>query len=707
MASRWVKLGLAITALAGLLTAILLILLIDRGEPVRSLKDIDHVIIFMQENRSWDTYFGTMAGARGFNDPNVQINPNGRAVWYQPVDSSLSNDTDTLLPWYLGYLGGNWSQAIQCMAAGSNGYTENHASINGGLNDGWARNNTPWSWGYLKRQDLPVQFAIAEGWTIGDMYQQSQITATNPNRVTLVSGSINAPGSPQSPDEGGVYIDNTETPGCEAPNLNCYPLKWKTIFDIYETAGVSWQVYQGVDNFDDNPLAWFEQFQNASSDSALSEKGMAYLGLEAFYADAASGMLPQVSFIIAPRELSEHAPYSPSDGGWLQHKIVDAVVKGPKYGKSLLMISYDESGGWGDHVPPYHSPENTPGEWLEDPYGLFGNIYTGPGVRVPFYIVSPWTRGGHVFTEHADHNSQILFIEEWLSAKGYDNIRTDGMVPWRRQNMANLLNALDFENPDLSIPNIPKPKPPHRDSRGEFDGSAFCESQFPDPRPPPPYSSQPSTLPNIVEEGYKICTGQLTEGRYLVFEHENGRLLSHNRPPRADANSVNNDNAAPEPLITTMSSSNNHNDNNNNKENNAKTDKYRAQSARWVIYYYNNNSTDIDVIATNQSGPFLLSSFDREVWLGREGRLVSRKEAVPVDISFSAGNKDGKKRGYSIAYASNSSLIAGGGSGGGDTDSLSGYINVGGDGSVGVGGRREIFTVDKIQGTDYIGRYGV
>lgn len=68
------------------------------------------------------------------------------------------------------------------------------------------------------------------------------------------------------------------------------------------------------------------------------------------------------------------------------------------------------------------------------------------GVRVPFYMVSPWTRGGHVFTEHADHNSQILFIEEWLSAKGYDNVRTDGMVPWRRQNMANLLNALDFDN---------------------------------------------------------------------------------------------------------------------------------------------------------------------------------------------------------------------------------------------------------------------
>jgi len=68
------------------------------------------------------------------------------------------------------------------------------------------------------------------------------------------------------------------------------------------------------------------------------------------------------------------------------------------------------------------------------------------GVRVPFYIVSPWTRGNCVLTEHADHNSQILFIEEWLTVKGYDRIRTDEMVAWRRAHMSNLINALDFGN---------------------------------------------------------------------------------------------------------------------------------------------------------------------------------------------------------------------------------------------------------------------
>lgn len=83
----------------------------------------------------------------------------------------MSQETSTLLPWYLGYQGGDSLDAIQCMSAGDNGYEDNQAALNNGLNNHWARNNTPWSWGYLKRDDIPVHFAIAEGWTSGDMYQ--------------------------------------------------------------------------------------------------------------------------------------------------------------------------------------------------------------------------------------------------------------------------------------------------------------------------------------------------------------------------------------------------------------------------------------------------------------------------------------------------------------------------------------------------------
>ncbi len=125
------------------------------------------------------------------------------------------------------------------------------------------------------------------------------------------------------------------------PGVSCYPLKWKTVYEFYEEAGVTWQVYQGEDNFDDNPLAWFEQFQKAKKHDPLAEKGLAYLGLDAFYEAVAAGTLPEVSYIVAPKELSEHPPWMPKEGAWLQKQVVDTVVNSPKYNKTMLMISYD------------------------------------------------------------------------------------------------------------------------------------------------------------------------------------------------------------------------------------------------------------------------------------------------------------------------------------------------------------------------------
>jgi phospholipase C len=104
---------------------------------------------------------------------------------------------------------------------------------------------------------------------------------------------------------------------------------------------VSWQVYQDFDNFEDNMLAYFEQYQNAPNGSALMEKGNSYPGLAKFYEDAKKGTLPQVSYIIGPAELSEHYPYLPSDGAWLQKQVVDAVMNGPAYKETALFITYD------------------------------------------------------------------------------------------------------------------------------------------------------------------------------------------------------------------------------------------------------------------------------------------------------------------------------------------------------------------------------
>ncbi|EHK44937.1 putative phospholipase C [Trichoderma atroviride IMI 206040] len=484
-----------------------------------SLKDIDHVVLFMQENRAFDHYFGTMAGVRGFSDANLQMN-DGVPVWKQITDSSLTTAADYVSPWYINYLGGNWTEATQCMLTGTNSWYENHAAWNDGTNDHWAVDNSPYSIGFYKQQDIPIQWALADNFVVGDMYQEGVVAATNPNRVTWLSGSINAPGGPQTPSEGGnPYIDNNITPGCESGGFNCYPLKWKTVGEFYEDAGTTWQVFQDADNFDDNSYARFEQFQNAAPGSSLYSRGMKGLTLDTFYAQAANGTLPEVSYIVAPMELSEHPPYSPHDGAWLQYQVAQAVLNSPKYNKTALIVSYDETGGWFDHVDPYRSPNGTAGEWIQDPYGQVGYTFIGPGFRLPFYIVSPWTRSGGVFTAHSDHNSQIMFVEKWQAAKGR-NVTTDQMVPWRRSHMSDLTDAFDFDHPDYTIPFIPQPQTPHTDSSGNYDGSSYCQSRYGNTQPPVPYTGSGviDDMTTQTQQGFKAIRGTLTEGRHLVLE---------------------------------------------------------------------------------------------------------------------------------------------------------------------------------------------
>jgi phospholipase C len=248
--------------------------------------------------------------------------------------------------------------------------------------------------------------------------------------------------------------------GCEVgPNLGCFPFSWKTFPEYLEDAGVSWQVYQDTDNFGDDALASFTQFQNAASDSNLAIKGNSYPGLQAFYDDAMNGTLPLVSWIVGPAELSEHNPYMPKDGAWLIQQIVNAVTQGASAQDTALFVMYDETGGWGgEHsTPDYFQPsgcsgmdqrltvpENRSRRTLSQPqrdccrvdggsvrqrriylhwaWQVTAVDVKGPaalpvlttvlfaGFRVPMHIISPWTRGQKVFTEHADHASQILFV---------------------------------------------------------------------------------------------------------------------------------------------------------------------------------------------------------------------------------------------------------------------------------------------------------
>ena len=302
-----------------------------------------------------------------------------------------------------------------------------------------------------------------------------------------------------------------------------------------------------------------------------------------------------ISYIIGPTELSEHPPYSPHDGAWLQQQVVNAVTQGKNWNSTALIISYDETGGWGDHVSPYHSPTGTAGEWLDDPYGMFGYTFSGPGYRLPFYIISPWTRGGNVFTERADHNSQIMFVEKWLTAKGHGNVLTDQIPAWRRSHMSDLTAAFDFSTSNISLPSIPIARMPHQDKNGVWDGSSYCEAQYAVQRPPVPYGNQTEEKSLISERGFKSVRGYLTEGRYLTFE-ASGFALSN---PGSKATQVNATKATVSHSLTAQ---------------------------RWVIH-----ETTVD------SRKYTVSSAVDGRYIGANMALVNKTQAMVHNINYLGG----------------------------------------------------------------------
>ena len=487
-----------------------------------------------------------MAGVRGFKDPNVVVsNFTGKNAFYQPIDSTVTPKPPTgvssLLPWHIT---DNYSNAAsQCMLAGSNGFKANQGAYHKGNIDRWALNNTAYSTGYYKRSDIPLHFALAEEWTVSDAYSQSIIASTNPNRVAWVSGSNGIDGGVVS---GYNYIDNNETPGSEtAPSglkISKYPLEHKTTAEYLNDVGISWQVYQDTDNFDDNALAYFKQYQQAAKGSTLASRGMSFVGIDKFVSDAKAGTLPAVSYIVGPQALSEHPAAGPTDGAWLQRKIVEAVVNGANWDKTALFISYDETGGWADHVMAPHPPQSEGGEWFSvNPYSPNdGPAPAGPGFRLPFTIVSPWTRKGGVFTEWSAHESQILFLEQWAAAQG-KGFTTQEMNPWRRRELSNLVRAFDFSAKDVSVPDLPTVRAPTTASNGQYNGQTTCQAANPNHQPSPPYGKQNETTALATETGFKALRGNPTEGRFLTFESGGNALTFDNTTAKTSMTAASSD----------------------------------------------------------------------------------------------------------------------------------------------------------------------
>jgi len=171
------------------------------GPPTRkgSLRDIKHVVILMQENRSFDHYFGTLTGVRGFADPTALTLSTGKPVFYQP---DPDNPDGYLLPFHLN----TQTTSAQAIPSTSHAWTVQHSAWDSGKMDNWLPahlaadgKNGPFTMGYYEREDIAFQFALAESFTICDNYHCSVLGPTWPNRLYHISASIDPLGEHGGP----------------------------------------------------------------------------------------------------------------------------------------------------------------------------------------------------------------------------------------------------------------------------------------------------------------------------------------------------------------------------------------------------------------------------------------------------------------------------------------------------------------------------
>jgi phospholipase C len=408
----------------------------------------------MQENRSFDHYFGSYKGVRGFNDHSAT----SLGAFAQPYpDNTTRQPTGYQLPFHLDTRTG----LGECTQDLNHNWLPQHLCWNNGAMGSFVQTHTSTQFdgpgyglltmGYYTRADLPYHYALADAFTICDRYHCSIMGPTHPNRLMALSGTIDPDGR-----HGGPVL--TTEAGSEA----LFSVNWTTVPELLEDAGVSWKTYtppfQGYvpgyseQGFGDAILPYFSQYKRPSS--ALYKKAFLPTFPNDFAHDVKSGSLPSVSWIIPPNGYDEHPPAPPGNGAWFIDQVLETLVSNKEvWSKTVLFIMYDENDGFFDHVAPPVAPIGTPGEYITvNPLpGVAGGV-AGPlglGFRVPMLVISPFSRGGYVSSDVFDHTSQIRFLEERFG------IRSTEISAWRRQAVGNLTSTLRMEHANVVAPHLP------------------------------------------------------------------------------------------------------------------------------------------------------------------------------------------------------------------------------------------------------------
>src|SRR5580658_3514629 len=405
--------------------------LLSKTRPAAPLSDIKHVVILMQENRSFDHYFGAMPGVRGFSDPSVPS-----SLFYQ---SDPSNPDNYLLPFHAD----TRTTSAQQLPSNTHSWKPQHDCYDGGLMDAFVKTHLEYdgaagqyTMAYFKRDDIPFHWALADAFTILDGYHCSVLGPTWPNRLYLMSGQIDPAGVKGGPIYGNYVPDSGYL--------------WESYPEMLTAAQVPWKVYQEVDCYGFNVLEYFASFQNAPVSSTLYQSAMKFYQPGQFEYDAIHDNLPTVSWLLPPSYQSEHPDYMPAFGADYIKSKVDAIAANPDvWAKTVFILIYDENDGYFDHVAPPTAPANTTGEYITSPTSekdAPGPI--GLGFRVPCIIVSPWTVGGFVSHDTFDHTSVIQLLEQ------VTGVVNNNITPWRRQTAGDLTSALGL-HPSYRRPRLP------------------------------------------------------------------------------------------------------------------------------------------------------------------------------------------------------------------------------------------------------------
>ena len=357
-----------------------------------SMPQIEHIAVVMMENHSFDNLLGMLpyrVKAKADVD-GLPKNKKGQLTSFNPDASG--NRIFSKHP----------GSPCQYEGKPSQSWNASHISWDNGKNDGFVRasgNVAMWFW---ERSDIPFTYSLAKYFPVGDRYFQSVLAQTYPNRRFLFSGTAS-----------GTIATNSDTFSIPAAN--------GTIFDRLDEAKITWKDY-----FEDapSPLIIPGAGNNRSANFVQ--------GLDKFTADAANGDLPQVTYVEPNYSTtSQEDPQDIQVGEQFLDTVVSSVLESPTWSKTALFITYDEHGGYFDHVPPPKAikPDDIPP--MTQPGDQPGS-YNRYGFRVPTIVVSPWAKPQYVSHRVQDHTSILAFMErKWnLPAMTLRDANADPMTDY-------------------------------------------------------------------------------------------------------------------------------------------------------------------------------------------------------------------------------------------------------------------------------------